>query len=162
MESLFSNPAFIIAALAFMAVYIMAMFGAIYLYVTKKSERAGHLLGVMVGLMFIFFLSSRIMSMAGGAPIDLRMLSDLITSVAFLFAAGGLLFKKARTILSLIFLLLLGPGVVLMMRTTELSGFNAGGMQILSVVFGLLWLMLIALIGYGYMRYGKKRKTPDH
>lgn len=162
MKSLFNNPLFSIAVLALMAVYIVAMLAAIFLYVTKKSELAGRIFGIMVGLMFFFYLSSQIVSLAGGAPMDLHLLSNILTSVAFLFAAGGLMFKKARTVFSLIFLLLLGPGVVLMIRTTGFSGFDAGGLQILSVVFGLLWLMLLALVGYGYLRYGKKRKAPDN
>ena len=157
MESLFSGPAFIIAVLALMAIYIVAMLAAIFLYVTKKSERAGQILGIMVGLMFLFYISSQALSLAGGAPIDLRLLSSLLTSVAFLFAAGSLMFKNARTILSLIFLLLLGPGMVLMMWTTDLP--VGGSLHILSVLFGLLWLMLIALIGYGHVKYGRKHKT---
>ena len=162
MESLLSNPVFSIAVLALMAVYIVAMLAAIFLYVTKKSELAGRLFGVMVGLMFIFYLSSQVVSLAGGAPIDLRLLSNILTSVAFLFAAGGLIYGKARTVFSLIFLLLLGPGVILMMWTADLPGFDAGGLHMLSAVFGILWLLLIAMIGYGYVKYGKKRKTPDN
>ena len=159
MESLFSNPVFSIAVLVLMAVYIVTMLATIFLYVTKKSELAGRIFGIMVGLMFLFYLSSQVASLAGGAPMDLRLLSNILTSVAFLFAAGGLLLKKARTAFSLIFLLLFGPGVILMMWTSDLPGFDVSSLHILSAVFGLLWLMLIALIGYGYVRYGRKSKT---
>ena len=90
----------------------------------------------------------------------MRLLSSTLTSVAFLFAAGGLMFKNARSVLSLIFLLFLGPGVILMMWTADLP--VGGSMHILSALFGLLWLMLIALIGYGHMKYGRKRKMSDN
>jgi hypothetical protein len=162
MESIFSNPAFSIAVLVLMAIYIVAMLATIFLYVTKKSELAGRIFGIMVGLMFLFSLLSQILSLAGGAPVDLLLLSKILTSVALLFAAGGLLFKKVRTVFSLIFLFLFGPGVIIMMWMAGLPGFDAGNMHILSAVFGMLWLMLIALIGYGYLRYGKKRKMPGN
>ena len=160
MESLFSNPVFSIAVLALMAIYIVAMLATIFLYVTKKSELAGRIFGIMVGLMFLFFLSSQVMDLAGGASLDLHGLSNIITSIAFMFAAAGLMFKKYSLVSSIIFFLLLGPGCFLMMWTADLPGFDAGGLHMLSAVFGILWLMLIAMIGYGYVKYGKKRKTP--
>lgn len=147
------------AILAFMIVSLIAMLVAVYLYFTKKSELASQLLGVWIGLIFLPILLSQAKDISGGAPIDLRLLSNVITSVAFLFAAGGLLFKNARTIFSLIFLVLFGPGVIIMTWTAEMPGFDAGGLHILSVAFGLLWLMLIALVVYGYVRHGKKSKT---
>ena len=162
MVSLFSDQVFNMTILAFMIVSLIAMLMAVYLYFAKKSELACQLLGVWVGLIFLPILLSQVKDISGGAPIDLRLLSNILTSVAFLFAAGGLIFRKARTVFSLIFLLLLGPGVILMMWTADLPGFDAGGLQILSAVFGILWLLLIAMIGYGYVKYGKKRKTPDN
>ena len=50
-----------------MAIYLVAMMAAIFLYVTKKSERAGRILGIMVGLMFLFYITSQALSLAGGA-----------------------------------------------------------------------------------------------
>jgi len=140
------------AILAFLIVSLIAMLAAVYLYFTKKSGLAGQLLGVWVSLIFLPILLSQVKDISGGAPIDLRLLSNILTSVAFLFAAGSLLFKKARTVFSLIFLLLLGPGMILMMWTADLPGFDAGGLHILSAVFGILWLLLIGMIGYGYLR----------
>ncbi len=93
---------------------------------------------------------------------DLRLLSNMLISVAFLFVAVGLMFKKVRTVFSLVFLLLFGPGVILMTWTSETLGFDTGSLHILSAVFGLLWLLLIALVGYGYIRYGKKSKTSSN
>jgi hypothetical protein len=109
--------------------------------------------------MFLFNIFFQIRSLSEGAPFDLRLLSDLLISIAFLFASAGLMFKQANTICSIIFFILLGPGLILMAWTSDLFGVGAGGMHILSAIFALLWLSLLAMFAYGYVI--RRKKAPD-
>lgn len=156
METLFSSPIFSFVVLFLIAAYIGTIIVSAVLYAAKKSELAGRILGVLVGLMFLYTLISQVSSLAGGALLDLRVLSNLLISVAFLFASAGFMFKQVNTIFSIIFFLLLGPGLILMAWTWDLPGIGVGVMHVLSVIFALLWLSLLATLAYGYLKRPKK------
>lgn len=122
------------------------------------SKRLRLINGITSGVMGILFLLAFINFLIKGNSLTLLMLSNAIVGVAFLFNSFCNLFGKVSPISGLVFVMVLGLGVMIMAwSSSNILGIPEIYAHLASIIFGL-FLTSFLLLG-GYSLYKKHVKT---
>jgi hypothetical protein len=127
------------------------------LLLRKSTDRVRYILGIMVGIIGLYNMTFPVISLVGGASLSQYVVSNIFVGIALIFLSAGSIFHERDMLFALIFLVLIGPGIFLMIGSWVGSVIPAGYLLVVSLAWVLVWMSLLALFVYGFM---KRAKSP--
>jgi hypothetical protein len=127
----------------------------VLLLLRKSTGSARYILGIVVGIIGLYNLTFPIITLIDGDSLSQYMVSNVLMGTALVFLSAGSIFKRHDVLFALISLFLLGPGIYLMIGSWVGSAIPAGYLLAVSLVWVLVWISLIVLLVYGFMKRPK-------
>ena len=148
----FSTWALIIAFIAL----VVAL--CVLLFLQKNSDKATYILGIVVGIIGLYNVTFPIINLIGGVAISQYIVANVLVGLALLFLSAGSILRYDNLLCALVFLVLIGPGIFLMIGSWVGSGFPSAYLVIISLIWALIWVSLMVLLAYGYVKKPKTAK----
>ncbi len=145
-----------LATWALVAAFIVLVAALCILILLRKSTGSlRYILGIVVGIIGLYNLTFPIITLIDGSSLSQYVVSNVLVGTALLFLSAGSIFKRYDVLFALIALLLLGPGIYLMIGSWIGSVIPKEYLLMASLAWVLVWVALLVLLVYGYMKRPK-------
>lgn len=141
--------------LAFIALVVAL---CILLLLQKNSDKARYILGIVVGIIGLYNVTFPVINLVGGIALSQYIIANVLVGIALLFLSAGSIWHEYTLPCALVFLVLIGPGIFLMIGSWVGSGFPSVYLVIISLIWAVIWVSLMALLSYGYLKKSKTDK----
>lgn len=132
----------------------------VLLLLRKGTGNLRYVLGIVVGIIGLYNLTFPAIMLIDGDSLSQYVVSNVFVGAALVSLSAGAIFHKHDTLFALIFMFLLGPGIFLMIGSWVGSVIPSGYLLIVSLIWALVWISLIALLISGYMKRPKTAPDP--
>ena len=129
----------------------------VMLLLRKSTDRARYILGVVVGIIGLYNMAFPVIALIDGSSLSQYVVSNIFVGAALIFLSAGSIFHERDRLFAMLFLVLIGPGIYLMIGSWVGSIIPAGYLLVVSLAWVFVWVALLALFVYGYL---KRSKSP--
>lgn len=129
----------------------------VMLLLRKGTDRARYIVGVLVGIIGLYNMTYPIIELIDGVSLSQYVVSNLFVGTALIFLSAGSIFRKRDMFFVLLFLILIGPGIFLMIGSWVGSVIPSGYLLFVSMAWVVVWVALLALFVYGYLKRPKSQ-----